>query len=204
MSFKVLIGCEESQTVTIEFRKLGIEAFSCDLLPCSGNHPEWHLQQDIFEVIQQKKWNLMICHPPCTYLTTTANRAFVNSPERWKARLDAMLFVHRLLNVDIDKICLENPVGVISTHIRQPEQYIQPYDFGHPVSKKTGLWLKNLPPLEKTKTVEVEWVVPPSGKRMSKLHANNPSTNCPENAKLRSRTFQGIAKAMSLQWSKLL
>ena len=194
---KVLIACEFSGIVRDAFIKRGHDAVSCDLLPTEKVGP--HYQGDVFDIINDG-FDLMIAHPPCTYLCVTANRSFVNSPVRWRNRLNAMLFVYALVNAKINKICLENPKGVISSHIRKPDQYIQPYEYGHPDSKMTGLWLKNLPLLQPTKMVEPEWVIPPSGKRMSKTHANNPSTNNPENAKLRSRTYQGIADAMAEQW----
>lgn len=201
----MLIACEESQAVTIELRKLGHEAFSCDILPCSGGHPEWHLQQNVFEVINQD-WDMMIAFPPCTYLTVTANRSFLNNPKRWEKRLESIKFVHAPMNANIEYIALENPKGVISSHIRKPDQYIQPYEYGHPDSKMTGLWLKGLPLLEPTEIVKPEWIYPKSGskKRMSKTHANNPSTNNKNNAILRSKTYPGIAKAMAEQWTKFL
>lgn len=200
---RVLVACEESQTVCKEFRKLGFEAFSNDIIPCSGQHPEWHLQMDVFEAIELG-WDCMIAFPPCTYLTTTANRSFLNNPERWEKRLKAVKFFHRLLNAPIDKIAIENPKGVISSHIRKPDQYVQPYHFGHRDSKMTGLWLKGLPKLQATNIVEPEWITSPSGKRHSKTHWQNPSTNNPDNAKLRSKTYLGIAKAMSEQWGGAL
>ena len=197
---KVLVACEFSGIVRDAFKAKGHDAWSCDILPTEGN-PEWHIQGDVLDIIDDG-WDLMIAFPPCTYLTTTANRSFLNNPDRWKLRLDAMVFVYKLLNAGINKICLENPKGVISSHIRKPEQYIQPYEYGHPTSKMTGLWLKNLPRLIPTNIVEPEWVYPRSGsgKRMSKLHAQNPSTNNKANARLRSRTFQGIADCMADTW----
>lgn len=198
---KILIACECSGRVRDAFIKKGHDAVSCDILSTEQHGP--HYQGDVFDILNGD-WDMMIAHPPCTYLTTTANRSFVNNPKRWGQRLDAMMFVHKLLNCGIKRICLENPVGVISTHIRKPEQYIQPYEFGHPDSKKTGLWLDGLPPLKPTKIVEPEWVVPPSGKRMSKTHAMSSSTNNPKNAQLRSRTYQGIASAMADQWDLIL
>ena len=194
---KVLIACEFSGIVRDAFIKKGHEAISCDILPTESHGP--HYQGDVLDIINNG-FDMMIAHPPCTYLTVTANRSFLNNPERWLNRLNAVNFVHKLMNANIDKICIENPKGVISTHIRKPEQYIQPYYFGHNDSKLTGLWLKNLPPLKPTKIVEPEWVTPPSGKRMSKTHAMNPSSNNVENQKLRSRTYQGIAYAMAEQW----
>lgn len=197
----ILVGCEESQAVCIELRKLGHEAFSCDLQECSGGHPEWHLQMDIFEAVKLRKWDIGIFFPTCTFLTVTANRSFLNNPDRWDKRLEAVKFVYKLMNLDIERIAIENPKGVISTHIRKPDQYIQPYEFGHPDSKMTGLWLKNLPLLKPTKIVEPEWITSPSGKRHSKTHWKNPSTNNPKNAKLRSKTYKGIAEAMAIQWT---
>lgn len=132
---KILVACEESQTVCKAFRAKGHEAYSCDILPCSGGHPEWHIQGDV-TLLLKEKWDMMIAHPPCTYLTVTANRYFLNNPERWEKRLEAIKFVHLLMNADIPKIALENPVGVISTYIRKPDQYIEPFEFGHTDSKK--------------------------------------------------------------------
>lgn len=192
---KVLVACEESQRVCIAFRERGHEAYSCDILPCSGGHPEWHIQDDVLKHLDEG-WDLMIGHPPCTYLTVTANRYFLNNPERWEKRLLAMKFVYNLMNAGIDKIAIENPVGVISTHIRKPDQYIEPYQFGHPESKKTGLWLKNLPVLKPTNIVEPEYITI-NGKRYSRTHAFSWG-----NGKLRSKTYEGIAKAMAEQWGK--
>lgn len=194
---KILIACEFSGKVRDAFSESGHDAMSCDLL--ESEQIGWHYQGDVFDIIDDN-WDMMVAHPPCTYLTTTANRAFLNNPVRWKQRLDAMYFVHALMNCGIEKICIENPVGVISTHIRQPDQYIQPYEFGHTDSKKTGLWLKNLPLLKPTNIVEPIWMTTNSGKRMSKTHWYCSSTNNPENAKTRSRTYQGIADAMASQW----
>jgi len=151
---KILIACEESQAVTIEFRKLGHEAFSCDLQECSGGHPEWHIKGDVFEVIQQG-WDLMIAHPPCTYLTVTANKWLKDQPplksgalvgkERRDARLDAIDFFMKIANAPIDKIAIENPIGCMSTVWRKADQLIHPYYFGDEHRKATCLWLKNLP-----------------------------------------------------------
>jgi hypothetical protein len=188
---KVLVACEYSGRVRDAFLARGHDAMSCDLLPTESPGP--HYQGDVFDVIGDG-WDLMIAHPPCTYLTCSANRSFLNNPGRWRKRLDAMLFVHALLNADIEKICIENPQGVISTHIRQPDQYIQPSDFGHPETKKTGLWLKNLPLLLPTNTVEPIWILRGDGKRYSPQHERTRS------AKERSETYIGIADAMADQW----
>lgn len=194
---KVLIACEFSGIVRDAFIKRGHDAISCDLL--STESPGPHYQGDIFNIINDG-FDMMIAFPPCTFLTVTANRSFLNNPKRWKKRLDAMNFVYALMNTDIGRICIENPKGVISSHIRKPDQYIQPYEHGHPESKMTGLWLKDLPLIKPTKIVDPKWIISPSGKRHSPTHWKNPSTNNPENAKLRSKTYQGIADAMALQW----
>ena len=201
---KILIACEESQIVTKAFRELGFEAFSNDIIDCSGGRPDLHLKMDVFEAVNSHNWDMMIAFPPCTYLTTTANRSFLNNPERWEKRLEAVKFVHKLMNLDITHIAIENPKGVLSSHIRKPDQYIQPYEHGHRDSKMTGLWLKNLPLIEPTEIVEPEWIISPSGKRHSKTHWKNPSTNNPENAKLRSKTYEGVAQAMAIQWGNFL
>jgi len=166
----ILLGCEESQAVTIELRNLGHKAFSCDLQPCSGNHPEWHLIIDIFKVIKGgrfktqagnivtvKKWDMAIFFPPCTYLTVTANGWFKDQPPlksgalvgqaRREARREAIDFFIKLWNCDIPKIAIENPIGIMSSEFMKPTQIIQPYYFGDGHRKTTCLWLKNLPHL---------------------------------------------------------
>lgn len=196
---KILIPCEFSGIVREAFARKGHDAWSCDLLPTEI--PGKHLQGNVLNILEHNEWDMMIAFPPCTYLTVTANRAFLNNPERWKKRLEAMLFIHKLMSAPIEKIAIENPKGVISTHIRKPDQYIQPYEHGHSISKMTGLWLKNLPLITPTKRVTPEWKVTPSGKRMSKWHWDHPTTNNLENQKIRSRTFKGVAEAMAEQWS---
>lgn len=196
---RILVACEESQTVCKAFRAKGHVAFSCDILPCSGGHPEWHIQLDVYKILNMG-WDMMLAYPPCEFLTNTANRVYVNNPERWRKRLEAIMFVWGLWTCRIKKIAIENPVGALSTHIGKPNQYIQPYEFGHPDSKKTCLWLKNLHPLTPTNEVEPEWIIPPSGKRMSITHAKTASSHSPANRKLRSKTYQGIADAKASQW----
>lgn len=200
---RVLVACEESQIVCKAFRDKGHEAWSNDIQQCSGGHPEWHLLMDVFEAININgggHWDLMIAFPPCTYLTCTANRSFVNNPKRWELRLEAIKFVHKIMNSSISKIAIENPKGVISTHIRKPDQYIQPFEHGHPDSKMTGLWLKNLPLITPTNIVDPVYITSRSGKRHSATHWQSPSTNNKENSKLRSKTYTGIAQAMAAQW----
>jgi site-specific DNA-cytosine methylase len=199
---RVLIACEESQEVCKAFRALGHEAYSCDLLPCSGGHPEWHIQDDVLSHLNDG-WDIMIAFPPCTYLTVTANRSFIDNPERWTQRLDAALFVKKLKDAPIEKIAIENPKGVLSTYIGKPTQIIQPYHHGHKDSKMTCLWLKGLPWLYPTEKVEPEWITSQSGKRHSITHWRNPSTGNPENARLRSKTYSGIARAMAEQWGRI-
>lgn len=196
---KVLIGCEYSGIVREAFKAKGHDVWSCDLL--DTEIPGQHIKGDVLKVLNNG-WDMMLVFPPCQYLTVTANRVFKCNPERWQKRLDAVNFVWELMNANIGKMCIENPKGVLSSYIRKPDQYIQPYEYGYPGSKMTGFWLKNLPLLKPEMIVEPEWIYPKSGsgKRMSKIHAENSSTNNPENAKLRSRTYQGIANAMANQW----
>ena len=200
---RVLIACEESGRVREAFRKLKVDAWSCDIIPSAI--PGKHIQCDVRKILSDK-WDMMIAFPPCTYLTVTANRVFLNNPIRWKKRLAAMNFVYELMNANIEKICIENPIGVISTHIRKPDQIVHPYFFGDPYQKSTCLWLKNLPLLKYKVTDNVdkgEFYTSPKGKKMPKWLADSSSTNRPEMAKLRSRTFMGIANAMATQWSNL-
>lgn len=213
---RILIACEESQATTKEFRALGHEAFSCDLLPCSGGYPEWHYQQDIFEVID-KGWDLMIAHPPCTYLSVAGAWAMYNkdgsiNEVRMKNQNDALDFVRRLMNAPIDKIAIENPISVISSQIRKPDQIIHPYHFGHKASKSTCLWLKNLPKLKHTNVVDKgefkEWVDKKTGKikrQATWIYDCLQEAKSPEHLRtLRSKTFPGMAKAFAEQWGKIL
>ena len=209
---KILVACEESQTVTKELRKLGHEAFSCDLLPCSGGYPEWHYQQDVFEVIN-KGWDMMIAHPPCTFLAVSGARWLYNkdgskNEERWKNQAEALDFVQRLMDAPIDKIAIENPISVISSNIRKPEQIIQPWMFGDKAQKSTCLWLKNLPLLEPTDIVEkgefVEFISKKGVKKKQPkwyFDALKNSKTPAERRTLRSKTFKGIAEAMAKQWT---
>lgn len=205
---RILIACEESQEVCKAFRALGHEAYSCDILPCSGGHPEWHIQGDVLEQLD-KGWDMMIAHPPCTYLTVTGNRWF-NVPkygekaiQREQDRKEAIDFFIKLANAPVPKICIENPVGIISSVWKKPDQIIQPYQFGHVEAKKTCLWLKGLPALKHTKIVEPEYVTFKSGKRMAKWYSEAIKLPKKERTILRSKTFSGIAKAMAEQWGDL-
>lgn len=199
---KILVGCEESQIVTSELRKLGHDAFSCDILETSGDYPQWHIQDDIFNVLYDS-WDMLIAFPPCTYLTVTGNRWFnverygQKAIDRMKEREKAIEFFLRLANAPIQKIAIENPVGVMSTVYRKPDQIINPYLFGDPYEKRTCLWLKNLPLLQPTDIVEPEPRIKyRSGKTMPAWY----QVNGKDRAKIRSKTFPGIARAMATQW----
>jgi len=198
---RILVGCEESQEVTKALRELGFEAFSCDLQECSGGKPEWHLQMDVFEAIKLG-WDMAIFFPTCTYLTISANKWYKDQPprksgtlvwqERRDARIEAIDFFMRLYNCEIPKVAIENPIGVMSSEFRKPDQVLQPWMFGHGETKATCLWLKGLPKLIPTNIVEG---------RVQRLHLL-PKTK--DRAKLRSKTYPGIAKAMAEQWGTFI
>lgn len=203
----VLIGCEESQTICKAFRELGHEAYSCDLLPCSGGHPEWHYQQDIFEVIKLKKWDLGIFHPECTRLTVTANKWYKPEysdrfPNIHQERKLAIEFFMKIVDCGLDRWAIENPIGIMSTLYRKPNQIIQPYQFGDAERKSTCLWTKGLPKLKHTNVVEPNIITFKSGKTMSACHYNSVGLDKESRRKARSVTFPGIAKAMAEQWTK--
>ena len=199
---RVLIACEESQAVCIEMRKLGIEAYSCDVLPCSGGHPEWHLQQDVLPLLSQS-WDMIIAFPPCTYLTAAGVRWFDearygdSAKQRKRDRQKALEFVLTIFNAPAAKIAIENPVGFLSTLWRRPDQIIQPWQFGDSYNKATCLWLKGLPPLKPTKRVS-------RGEIRRLGHGKTESTWYTQNKGRRSKTFPGIAVAMANQWGRLL
>lgn len=204
---KILVACEESQRVTIEFRKLGHEAYSCDTEPCSGDHPEWHLQQDVLPLIKAQwhistktedgnpktitgGWDMIIAFPPCTHLAVSGARYFKQKQKdgRQKQGID---FFMEFTQCRCKMVAIENPIGIMSTYYRKPDQIIQPWQFGHGETKATCLWLKNLPLLTPTDIVDGReqriWRMPPGKDR----------------AKERSKTFLGIAKAMAEQWGKI-
>ena len=197
----ILIACEESQSVTKEFRKLGFNAFSCDLSPCSGGHPEWHLQKNVLPLLF-KQWDLIIAFPPCTNLCVSGAAWFEEKLKDGRVQR-AVKFFMAFTRCKCARVAIENPVGLMSTVWRKPNQIIQPWWFGDSFSKKTCLWLKGLPPLLPTSFVdEDEWMVHKSGKRTAKWYGMlSPSEN---RSKIRSKTFPGIAKAMADQWGKLL
>lgn len=225
---RILVACEESQAVTIELRRLGHEAYSCDLEPCSGGHPEWHIQQDVLPILGGwtcvktadnahheiwGRWDMILAFPPCTYLTVAGNRWFDVEKYGEKARTRAInrengkAFFMAMANADCDRIAIENPVGIMSTAWRKPDCVIEPYMFGDRARKKTCLWLKNLPPLKPTNLVD-PGEIRPGGYSIaaSADWARNEKGKAlrwsdPETAKQRSKTFPGIARAMAEQWA---
>jgi len=199
---RVLVACEYSGTVRDAFAAKGHYALSCDLLPT--DKPGNHYQGDVFNIINDG-WDLMIAHPPCTYLTVTGNKWFKPEfkdrfPDRHKHREEALQFFVSLFNSSIPKVCLENPVGYVSTAFSKPTQYVQPYEFGDPHSKKTGLWLKGLPPLLSTLIVQPVFHTYKDGRRDPIWHYETMKLKPLERMKARSKTFQGIADAMANQW----
>lgn len=203
MSKRILIACEESQVITKKFRAKGFEAYSCDIIDCSGGHPEWHLKQDVTPLLKEK-WDLIIAHPPCTYLSVSGLHWNKKRPERALKTKEAIEFFMLFTNANSDKIAIENPISCISTHYRKPDQIIQPYQFGDDASKKTCLWLKNLPLLKPTKYIEPRTV---NGKKRWSNQTDSGQNKLPpskDRAKLRSKTYEGIASAIVNQWSVLL
>lgn len=228
---RVLVACEESQVVCKAFREKGHEAYSCDIIPCSGGHPEWHIQGDALRYLNpwfsesdlsfgvhfttmdgkghfiQGKWDMIIAFPPCTYLTVTGNRWFnierygEKAIQRMKDREEAIRFFMHFVNADCDKIAIENPIGVMSTEYRKADQIIQPYWFGHNARKSTCIWLKNLPKLIPTEKVEPEiyQYIAKNGKIKTDSRWRS-KLNGEDRAKHRSRTFDGVGKAMADQW----
>ena len=192
---KILVACEESQAVTIELRKLGHEAYSCDIEPCSGGHPEWHIQGDVTPLLKQK-WDMIIAFPPCTHLAVSGARWF--EAKRKDGRQQAAIeFFMNIVNADCERIAIENPIGIMSSEYRKPNQIIHPWQFGHPERKATCLWLKGLEPLKETDNRKAEMLLLPKNQQQ-RIHYMPPG---PERAKMRSKTFPGIAKAMAEQWA---
>ena len=208
---KILVACEESQAVTIELRRLGHEAYSCDIIECSGGHPEWHIKGDALKLldgdrhclfwtmdgtghITPKQWDMIIAFPPCTHLAVSGARHFreKRADGRQQAAID---FFMQFVKADCPKIAIENPVGIMSTHFRKPDQIISPWQFGHPETKKTCLWLKGVPLLKETDNV-YEYMMTLPIKQRNRIHWLGSG-----HAKERSKTFPGIAKAMAEQWA---
>lgn len=196
---RVLLACEESQAVTKELRALGHEAYSCDILPESGGRPEWHLQKDVIEVLKED-WDMIIAFPPCTHLASSGAAWFEakRADGRQQAAIDFFMI---FANHPCEKIAIENPVGIMNTQYRKPDQIIQPWQFGDAYSKRTCLWLKGLPKLESTEIVDPgEMITYESGRTMPKWYADAWKLSPVERSKARSKTFPGIAKAMANQW----
>lgn len=217
---RILVACEESQRTTLELRNHGFEAYSCDIQDCSGGHPEWHIKGDALKLINGNcsfktrdgkrhriggKWDLLIAHPPCTYLTSCGNTWFNEEKYGEKARqrklfrLESEKFFMKFVNADCDKIAIENPVGWMNTHYRKPDQIIQPYFFGDPYAKKTCFWTKGLPKLVPTNVIPIEKV------NLTKGKGN--WFDCPKGgiprAVWRSKTFPGVSKAIAEQWAMI-
>lgn len=192
---KILVACEESQAVTIELRRLGHEAYSCDIEPCSGGHPEWHLQQDVLPLLREK-WDMIIAFPPCTHLAVSGAAWFEQKRKDGRQK-QAIDFFMQFANCVCEKVAIENPVGIISSIWRKPDQIIHPWMFGHLEQKTTCLWLKGLQPLAETNNVRKQMMELPRNER-ERLHYLPPSK---DRAKQRSKTFHGIAVAMAEQWA---
>ena len=218
----VLVACEESQEVCKAFRALGHRAFSCDLQECSGGHPEWHIRGDCLPLLngncafttmdgrthkQGGRWDLIIAHPPCTYLTLAGNKWFKPEycdrfSEREQQRKEAIAFFMHFVNADCEKIAIENPVCIMASRYRKPDQYIEPYYFGEPEKKKTALWLKGLPKLKPTNIVEPVIIHCKSGANEPRWHMETMKLPPEERSRARSKTFPGIAAAMAEQWGR--
>ena len=217
---KILIACEESQRVCQAFRDKGHEAYSCDIIEASGGHPEWHIKADVLPLLNgfcsfttcdgvehkiEQRWDMIIGHPPCTYLSVAgAARLYPKKGQldeaRYQKGLEAKEFFEAILNADCEKICVENPVQLKVFNMPQYSQQIQPYEYGHPYSKKTRLWLKGLPHLQPTNIITegiVSWV---NGGSKKSDGTNRKNNGVAHTAKERSKTFQGIADAMADQW----
>ena len=223
---KILVACEESQAVTKELRNRGHEAYSCDIEPCTGGHPEWHIQQDVIPLLNGRctfkkcdgtihniidAWDMIIAFPPCTYISGAGN-AWLNiekygerAIQRYKDREKGAEFFMKIANADCERIAIENPVGYMNTHFRKPDQIFHPYHFGDSYEKRTCLWLKGLPALKHTNIV-----TPPermrykSGKTAAAWFAEAVRLPPKERARVRSKTFPGVAKAMAEQWTNTI
>ena len=233
---RVLVACEESQAVCKEFRRLGHEAYSCDIIECSGGHPEWHIQGDVLKIINPEwyygrygitpsisfetmdgdyhqfdgKWDMILAFPPCTNLCSAGQHWFTRGLKDPALREEAVAFFMAFVNADCDKIAIENPIGIMSTRYRKPDCKVHPWQFGHPESKNTCLWLKNLPALTPTNILQK-----PEGGWKNQHFTNGRYSsfvnydengkllawNDPRTARIRSKTYPGIAKAMAEQWS---
>ncbi len=196
---KILVACEESQAVTIAFRELGHDAFSCDLQECSGGHPEWHAKGNVLQLLPMQ-WDMLIAFPDCTHLAVSGARYFAQKRADGRQQAAIDFFMRFAEAHHIPRICIENPVGIMSSVWRKPDQIIQPWQFGHPESKATCLWLKGLPLLQPTNVLPK----PASGRWENQTASGqNKLGPSPERAKIRSKTYAGIARAMAEQWGRL-
>jgi hypothetical protein len=196
---RVLVACEESQAVTKEFRSLGHEAYSCDIQECSGGHPEWHLQQDVLPLLRED-WDMVIAFPPCTHLAVSGAAWFEQKRNDGRQQAGIAFFME-FANCKCPRVAIENPVGIMSTVWRKPDQIIQPWQFGDSFQKSTCLWLKGIQKLIPTNIVNKgEQLVYKSGRSMPKWYADAWKMKKEDRAKLRSKTYPGIAKAMAHQW----
>lgn len=202
---RVLVACEESQAVTIELRRLGHEAYSCDIQPCSGGYPEWHLQVDALQLLKMP-WDMIIAFPPCTYLTNAgAVRMRVNGEivqERYEKAMEARRFFLKFYSADCNRIAIENPVPMKLVNLPPYDQVVQPWQFGHPYTKRTCLWLKRLPPLQPTEII-IDGVTPyvNGGCKDANGNYRRFQGRKERDPKIRAKTFPGIAKAMAEQWA---
>ena len=223
VKIKIVVACEESQRVCLAFREKGHEAYSCDIIDCSGGHPEWHIKQDVLPLLNgdckfktsddithqiKGKWDMIIAFPPCTHLCNSGQRWFKEGKKSMKLQREAIAFFYKFVMADCKQIAIENPVGAMSSAYSKPTQIIQPYEFGHKVRKTTCLWLKNLPLLKPTKIVEPE-IIHSNGRSGgysgNSWHCKDDngkilSWNDPRTSKIRSKTYIGVAKAMAEQW----
>lgn len=195
---KIIVGCEESQAVTKEFRALGHEAYSCDVLPCSGGHPEWHIQGDIIPLLNDSSWDMGIFFPPCTHLAVSGAKHFKAKQADGRQQAGINFFL-QIANCKIPRWSIENPIGIMSRIYRKPDQIVQPWQFGHEATKTTCIWLKNLPLLRPTEIVgKGARHITKSGKSLPEWYNLPPSE---DRGNIRSKTFTGIAQAMASQWS---
>jgi len=195
---RILVACEESQVVAIALRKLGHAAYSCDTDTCSGGHTEYHLQCDVIPLLKSNEWDMIIAFPPCTHLAVSGAAWFKEKMADGRQQQGIDFFM-AIANANCDKIAIENPIGIMSTQWRKPDQIIQPWMFGHPERKATCFWLKGLPKLIPTTDLEEEMKALPKNQQ-HKMHYLPPSK---DRAKLRSKTYQGVADAMATQWGNL-
>lgn len=217
---KILVACEESQAVTKELRRLGHDAYSCDIIECSGGHPEWHIMQDVLPLLNgncsfktmdgtghkvEGKWDMLIAFPPCTYLTNAGARHLWKNHElnqgRYQNGLEAKAFFLQFYNADCPRIAVENPTPSRVFELPKHSQTIQPWQFGHPFTKRTNLWLKGLPKLKPTNIVEPERTWCPSGSYSGKHNEKHRGVFTTDRAKNRSKTFHGIGQTMAEQWA---